>query len=249
MIKAIIVDDEKASRDALKGLLQRYCSNVEVVAEGENVAGGIEVIRLFTPDLVFLDVQMPDGSGFRLLEQLDEISFEVIFTTAFDQYAIKAIKYSALDYLLKPIIPDDLIKAIEKFKQRKTIGRVEESVRTLLENLQSKTQEPKKIVLNTAEGMHIVLVDDIVRCMSDDCYTHFFFKDGKKMLISKTLKDNEELLSSKDFIRPHKSHLINLKYVKSFVRNDGGYIVMIDDSQIPVSRRKREEILDILSHQ
>lgn len=248
MIKAVIIDDEKASRETLRGLINRYCSNVEIVAEAESVNSGLDIIKMYTPELVFLDVQMPDGSGFRLLEQLNDIGFEVIFTTAFDQYAIKAIKYSALDYLLKPIIPDDLIKAIEKFKQRKTIGRVEENVRTLLENLQSKSQEPKKIVLNTSEGMHIVMVDDIVRCMSDDCYTHFFFKDGKRIIISRTLKDNEELLNSKDFIRPHKSHLINLKYIKSFVRNDGGYIVMQDNTQIPVSRRKKEEILDILSH-
>lgn len=247
MVRVVIIDDEKASRDTLKGLLGRYCPNVEVIGQGDGVASGIEVIRQTNPDVVFLDVQMPDGSGFRLLEEIGEIKFDVIFTTAYDQYAIKAIKYSALDYLLKPIVPDDLVNAVKKAEQKKNLGQMNDSIRTLLENLHQKN-EPRKIVLSTAEKMHIVEIDDILRCESDDYYTKFFFTDGKTLLISKTLKENEELLGDKYFLRPHKSHLVNIKYIKGFLKNDGGYILMSDGTKVPVSRRKREYVVSTLSH-
>lgn len=247
MIRVIIVDDEKTSRDTLIGLLGRYCKNVEVIGQADGVASGIEVIRKNTPDVVFLDIQMPDGSGFRLLEDIGEVNFEVIFTTAYDQYAIKAIKYSALDYLLKPVVPDDLVNAVKKAEQKKNLGQMSQNIKTLLENL-SQQNEPRKIVLSTAEKMHIVEIDDILRCESDDYYTRFFFKDGKTLLISKTLKENEELLGEKYFIRPHKSHLVNIKYIKGFLKNDGGYIVMSDGTKVPVSRRKREYVVNTLSH-
>jgi two-component system, LytTR family, response regulator len=247
MLKAIIVDDEKGSRDALLGMLNRYCKNVEVIDQADGYASGLDVISKNKPDVVFLDIQMPDGSGFKLIEDLGKIEFEVIFTTAYDQYAIKAIKYSALDYLLKPIVPDDLISAVEKAEQKKNSGQINQNIRILLENL-SQQNEPRKIILSTAEKMHIVDIDDIIRCESDDYYTKFFFKDGKTLLISKTLKENEELLGDKYFIRPHKSHLVNIKYIKGFLKNDGGYIVMSDGTKVPVSRRKREYIVNTLSH-
>ncbi len=247
MIRVVIIDDEKASRDTLKGLLNRYCQGVEVVGQGDGVMQGMEVIRQTNPDVVFLDVQMPDGSGFRLLEEIGEIKFDVIFTTAYDQYAIKAIKYSALDYLLKPIVPDDLVGAVKKAEQKKNLGQMNDSIRTLLENLHHQN-EPRKIVLSTAEKMHIVEIDDILRCESDDYYTKFFFTDGKTLLISKTLKENEELLGDKFFLRPHKSHLVNIKYIKGFLKNDGGYILMSDGTKVPVSRRKREYVVNTLNH-
>lgn len=247
MLRAVIVDDEKTSRDTMIGLLGRYCKNIEVVGQAEGVAQGIEVITQLNPDVVFLDIQMPDGSGFRLLEEIGEVRFEVIFTTAFDQYAIKAIKYSALDYLLKPVVPDDLINAVKKAEQKKNLGQMSQNIRTLLENLNQKP-EPRKIVLSTAEKMHIVEIDDILRCESDDYYTRFYFTDGKTLLISKTLKENEELLGDKNFIRPHKSHLVNIKYIKGFLKNDGGYIVLSDGTKVPVSRRKREFVVNTLSH-
>lgn len=247
MLRVIIVDDEKASRDTLAGLLKRYCQNVEVIAQAEGYENGLEVIGKNTPDLVFLDIQMPDGSGFKLIEDLGEIKFDVIFTTAYDQYAIKAIKYSALDYLLKPVVPDDLVAAVKKAEQKKNLGQMSQNIQILLENLTQKN-EPRKIVLSTAEKMHIVEIDDIIRCESDDYYTRFFFMDGKTLLISKTLKENEELLGEKHFIRPHKSHLVNIKYIKGFLKNDGGYIVMSDGTKVPVSRRKREYVVSTLSH-
>ena len=247
MITAIIIDDEKTSRDTLQGLLNRYCKNVEVIDQADGYANGIESVKKHNPEVIFLDIQMPDGSGFQLLEQLGDVNFEVIFTTAYDQYAIKAIKYSALDYLLKPIIPDDLIDAVEKAEQRKTKSSTNTNIKVLLNNV-SQSGESKKIVLSTAEKMHVIDIDDIIRCESDDYYTRFFFKDTKTLLISKTLKEHEELLGDRYFMRPHKSHLVNLKYIKSYSKIDGGYIIMSDGSKIPVSRRKKEKVLDILSH-
>lgn len=248
MIKAIIVDDEQRSREALNGLIERYCPEVFVIAEATGCNDGIDKARKFEPDLVFLDIQMPDGSGFNFLEAFDKINFEVIFTTAHDQFAIKAIKYSALDYLLKPVDPDELKVAIHKYLQKNDKGKINDNIKVLLDNIKSPQNDAKKIILSTSEGMHIVSTDDIVRCESDDYYTNFFFVNGTSLLISKTLKQNEAMLSDFDFIRPHKSHLVNIKYIKSFLKVDGGYILMTDGSKIPVSRRKRESIVEILSH-
>ncbi|MFA6923101.1 MAG: LytTR family DNA-binding domain-containing protein [Bacteroidales bacterium] len=249
MIKAIVIDDEKTSRDALSGLLCRYCKNVEIVGQADGYKSGIEEMKKHTEfDVIFLDIQMPDGSGFRLLEETHDINYEVIFTTAFDQYAIKAIKYSALDYLLKPIDPEDLISSLEKFESKKNSISNKPNIKVLLENTKNTDSHFKKIVLSTFEGMHVVDIDNIIHCKAEDCYTNFYFLDGKKMLVSKTLKDFEELLSGYNFIRPHKSHLINLKYVKTYMRTDGGSIVMADETIIPVSRRKREAIIDIINN-
>jgi two-component system LytT family response regulator len=248
MIKAIIIDDEKTSRETLKGLLKRYCKNVEITAEADGYQSGVDTIKTHKPDVIFLDIQMPDGSGFKLLDEIGNIDFEVIFSTAYDQFAIKAIKYSALDYLLKPINPEDLISSIEKLEQRILRGKDNTSIKFLLDKIRNPDTEIKKIVLSTIEGIHVVDISNIIRCESDDYYTKFFLKNGKMIMVSKTLKENEELLSEHNFIRPHKSHLINLKYVKSFLRPDGGCILMKDGSSVPVSRRKREEIIDIINH-
>lgn len=246
MIKALIVEDEIKSRETLIGLLRKYCPSVMVLAEAGTYREGIELFKEHKPDVVFLDIQMPGGSGFKLLEELKDNSFEVIFTTAFDQFAIKAIKYSALDYLLKPIIPQELIDAIKKVEKRKYAGNSNRSIEVLLDNVNDPVQDPHKIVLATSEKLHVIDVNDIIRCESDNYYTHFYFIDGSKLLVSKTLKENEELLSDHNFIRPHKSHLINVKHIKSFIRQEGGYIIMTDDSQVPVSRRKKEKIMEIL---
>ncbi len=248
MIKAVIVDDEKRSIEALDRLLARYCENINVIARANGCEKGIEQIKKYRPDVVFLDIQMPDGSGFKLLEEIGDIDFEVIFVTAYDQFAIKAIKFSALDYLLKPVVPKDLKKAVEKVRHKKIIGFDNKNIKVLFENIKATNSEPKKIILSTSEGMHIVNISDILRCESDDYYTKFFFTNGKSLLISKTLKENEELLSGHNFVRPHKSHLVNTAYIKSYMRIDGGVIVMSDSSKIPVSRRKREKIIDIINH-
>lgn len=248
MIRGIIVEDEKHSRETLVGLLHRYCKNVEIVAEADSYRGGLAMIKEHHPDVVFLDIQMPDGSGFRLLEELGEVNFEIIFTTAFDQFAIKAIKYSALDYLLKPIDPEELVNSLKKVEAKLSSRGVNENIQVLLDNIKSKEPDPHKIVLSTSEKIHIIETDQILRCESDNYYTNFFLIDGKKILVSKTLKENEEMLGGHNFIRPHKSHLVNVKYIKGFLRTDGGYIEMTDGSKIPVSRRKREKIIEIITH-
>jgi two-component system LytT family response regulator len=248
MIRCLIVEDEKHSRETLVGLINRYCRNVEILAEADSYRRGLELIREHNPDVVFLDIQMPDGSGFRLLEELEEINFEIIFTTAFDQFAIKAIKYSALDYLLKPIDPEELVNSLKKVEHRMSKQQVNKNIQVLLDNIKSPDPDPHKIVLSTSEKIHILETDQILRCESDNYYTNFFLMDGKKILVSKTLKENEELLGGHNFIRPHKSHLVNVKYIKGFLRIDGGYIEMTDGSKIPVSRRKREKIIEIITH-
>lgn len=246
MIKAIIIEDEKMSRETLHRLLEKYCPSVEIIAEADGYRKGVEEIRKLKPDVIFLDIQMPDGSGFRVLEEIEPIDFDVIFTTAFDQFAIKAIKYSALDYLLKPIIPQDLVDAIEKVEKKKAERQRRKSLEdSSLVNEMADTKN-QKIVLSTSDMIHVINVDDIIRCESDNYYTYFFFTDGRKLLVSKTLKENEELLAPYNFIRPHKSHLVNLKFIKSYIRQDGGYILMNDGTKIPVSRRKKDKMMEII---
>lgn len=246
MIKAIIIEDEKMSRETLRRMLEKYCPTVTVVAEADGYRKGLEEIRKQPPDVIFLDIQMPDGSGFRLIEELGEIDFEVIFTTAFDQFAIKAIKYSALDYLLKPIIPQDLMDAVNKVEKKISDSRNKKNLDELLATVKSQEDFSRKIVLSTSEMIHVIHVDDIIRCESDNYYTNFYFTDGRRLLVSKTLKENEELLSRYNFIRPHKSHLVNTKYILNFIRQEGGYILMSDGSKVPVSRRKKDKILEII---
>ena len=248
-IGALIIDDERRSRDTLRGMLEKYCDNdVEIRGEADGMRTGIEAINKLNPEVVFLDIQMPDGSGFKLLELLEEINFEVIFTTAYDQFAIKAIRYSALDYLLKPIVPAELRNAVAKVVRKKSDGTINKHIRVLLENLKDNTLSSKRIVLSTSEGMHIIDVKDIIRCESDDYYTRFFIRDRKPILVSKTLKEHEEMLSEYGFLRPHKSHLVNISYIKSFIKTDGGYILLNDGTTVPVSRRKREKTIQQLSH-
>jgi two-component system, LytTR family, response regulator len=248
MLKAVIVEDEKKSRETLTGLLKLFCNNVEVVAEADDVQSGIEAIETHSPDILFLDIQMPDGNGFQLLEALKEINFEVIFTTAYDQFAIKAIKFSALDYLLKPIFPDDLKDAVRKAEEKIGGTQFRAGIQTLVENMRNPAMDAPKIVLSTFNKIHVVHVKDITRCESDNYYTKFYFTKDKELMVSKTLKEVEELLSGYNFIRPHKSHLVNLLYVKNFARPDGGSITMADGTMVPVSRRKRESIIELLTN-
>lgn len=248
MIKAVIIDDEKKSRETLFFLLERYCPNVNVVAQADGYISGMSSIKDTNPDVIFLDIQMPDGNGFKLLEDIGNINFDVIFTTAFDQYAIKAIKYSALDYLLKPIVPDDLKVAVDKVEKKKTGDDTRTNINFLLENIRNKNTDFKKIVLSTSEGMYVVEIKNIIRCESDDCYTYFYMEDGKRVIVSKTLKEIEELLGEYNFLRPHRSHLINTIHIKNYNKTDGGTVIMSDGSLIPVSRRKKDIILDIINN-
>lgn len=248
MIKAVIIDDERKSRETLRGLLERYCHNVMLAGEADGVRSGMDLIQEAAPDVVFLDIQMQDGSGFKLLDYLDQIDFVVIFTTAFDQFAIRAIKYNALDYLLKPIVPQELIDAINKAEVVKLSKKQLEgkNLKELLE-AQQKVSDSPGITLSTADKIHLIKVNNIIRCESDNYYTKLFMTGGKTLMVSKTLKETEQLLTGYDFMRPHKSHLVNLKHINGFLKHDGGFIVMTDGTEVPVARRKREMVLEVLN--
>ncbi len=246
-LKAMIVDDEKAARESICQLLKKYCPDVEIKQEASNISDAFKIIMSDEIHILFLDIQMPEGSGFELLEKIDNKSLCVIFTTAYDQYAIKAIKYSALDYLLKPIDPEELVKSVNRCKKEMESMVDEKKIKVLLENLKTQTED-KKVVFATIEGLHIEKMNDIIHCQSDTYYTNIFFVNKKKLMVSKTLKEVEEMLDKEVFIRPHKSHLLNVNHVRSYLREDSGYILLSDQTKIPVSRRKKEQILKLLQN-
>ncbi len=244
MIDAIIIDDEKNGRNTLVGLINSYCPEIKIVGEAFNVESGIESIKRLKPDVIFLDIEMPDGTGFDLLSQINSVGFEVIFVTAYDKYAVKAFQFSAVDYLLKPVRPELLISSVQKLINKIDIKDLGKKIDTLLGN----TKKLNKIALPTAEGLHVVKIEDIMRCSADDYYTIFYTKEGNKIIVSKTLKEYAEILESLNFFRTHQSHLINLEYVDRFVSTDGGYIIMQNGDHIEVSRRRKKLLLDKLQN-
>jgi two-component system LytT family response regulator len=244
MIKAIIIDDIEQARITLKKDLQAYAPDVEVIAEANGVIEGAKLLKNTKPDLLFLDIQMQDGSGFDLLDILKDISFKIIFITASDAHAIKAFRYAAIDYLMKPVDPDELVSALKKFREHGV--NENEKYKLLNESLKNSNKPHQKLALHTQDKIHIVNISDIVRCESNVNYTEFHFVNAKKMLVTKTLKDFDDLLSDQGFYRVHQSHLVNTKYIKEFVKTDGGYLMMTDGSSIPVSTRKRPEVMKML---
>lgn len=244
MIKALIIDDEKSSRDTLRGFVENYCEDIKIIGEAESAEQGIEQIKKLKPNLIFLDIELPLGSGFDLLEACKHVNFEVIFTTAHDQYALRAIKACALDYLLKPISVMELKTAVSKISQRGLTGTTQPQVGAFVENISNLNKQLSNIVLPTLDGFLVVKISDIIRCEADKNYTFFIFTNNRKVLVSKTLKDFEELLQDMDFIRIHQSHLINASHVQRYIKGSGGYVKMSDDSIIEVSRRKKELLME-----
>ena len=242
MLRTILIDDEPNSRDALKALLEHYCPEVTVIGQASSAEHGVQLLREQTPDLLFLDVEMPLGSGFDLLDALGQVSFDVIFTTAHDHYALRAIKFCALDYLLKPVGVGDLREAVAKAQRPKP--SLTTQLRTFYDNLQvRKGNGASKVVLPTQQGFEVVEVARIVRCQADDNYTLFVLTGKEKILVSRTLKEYEELFSEYDFLRVHQSPLINADHVKRYIKGSGGYVQLSDDSIIEVSRRKKDELM------
>lgn len=243
MINAVIIDDEKNNIDNLKRLLLTHCPQVKVVAESMNAEGGADKISHHQPDLIFLDIQMPGKNGFEMLQSLPNHDFEIIFVTAFDQYGIQAIKFSAIDYLLKPVNIEELktavSKVIEKHKKKNENLRLE-NLLELLQNRQQKTQH--RLALTTAKETRFVNTEEIIRCESSNAYTSFYLTGGQKIMVSKPIFEYEELLKDYGFIRCHQSHLVNKQKVKSRIRKDGDHLLMEDNSQIPVSRNKKETV-------
>jgi two-component system LytT family response regulator len=247
MIKAVIIEDEVKSRELLNTLITKHCDGVNIVATAENVETGVAAIRKHSPQIIFLDISMPDGSGFDLLSKVQDMKFDVIFTTATDKYALKAIKYSALDYLLKPIDVEELKSAVNKMAEKKSDLSTVENLSFLLQNLRQNSDNYNKITLPTGNAYEIVNVKDIIRCEAEGSYTNFFLASGKKMMVSASLKHYEDLLPERDFIRVHHHHLINMNHVVRFLKVDGGYAVMSDNTQVEISRRKKDSFLQKLN--
>jgi len=247
MIKAVIIEDEAKSRELLQALVSKHCNGVEVIATAGNVKEGVEAVSKNNPDLLFLDISMPDGTGFDLLEKISPIKADVIFTTATDKYAIKAIKYSALDYLLKPIDAEELKNAVGKLVEKKSKVNTVENLAQLLQNLKQGSDSYQKITLPTSTSYEIVFIKDIIRCEADGSYTVFHLTGKRKLMASASLKHYEDLLPVNEFMRIHHHHLININHVVRYLKVDGGYAVMSDGSQIEISRRKKDDFLEKLN--
>lgn len=246
MLKAVIIDDEPNAREKMQLLLDRYCRNVQVMALAADATEGLKMIREHRPDLVFLDIEMPVLTGFDMLKQISQIDFEIIFTTAHDHYAIKAIKFSALDYLLKPIDLDQLQEAVQKAAQRRTEKSSASQYQALKENLHKQHAAMEQLAIPAQTGMIFINVSDILYCEADSNYTKIFLNNKQKIVSSRTLKEYEELLEDNGFIRIHHSHLVNKRHVLQYIKGEGGQVIMKDGVSLNVSRRKREEVVEKL---
>ena len=250
MITAVLIEDDRNIRNGMRELLAICAPDIVILGEADDVTSGVAAIEKLKPQIVFLDIQLHDGNGFDILEEIIErngkISSHIVFVTAHEQYAIKAFRFSALDFLLKPVDPDELEIVIGKIR---TVVDKKDSyshIDLLLENIRKKVDTFKRIALTTGEGIHLFEISDIIRCEGQDNYTTFFIKNNKPVIISKTLKDYEEMLTEYGFERIHQSHLINLAYLKSYVKKEGGYVIMADNTQLPISARKKERLQELI---
>ncbi|TDH28589.1 response regulator transcription factor [Segetibacter sp. 3557_3] len=243
VLKAVIVDDETRSREFLRTLVEEFCTDVKVAGLAANVPEAVALINTHKPDVVFLDIELQTGTGFDVLQHFIDPQFQVIFTTAYDHYAIRAIKFSAIDYLLKPIDIEELQLAIEKAKSRVENNSSKQTIDRLLQNIRKPANSDFSITLATSEGLEFVPIQNIIRLEASGPYTHFFLKEGRKIMVSKNLKEYETMLGDHNFFRVHNSHIINLKEVKRMIKTDGGYAVMNDESTIAISPKKRDEFM------
>jgi len=247
MIKTLIIEDEQKSRELMSMLVEKNCPQLQIVGLAKNVTEGIDMIRSMNPDLIFLDISMPDGTGFDLLEAVQGKKFEIIFSTATDKHALKAIKYSACDYLLKPIDVDELKTAVEKVALKKNTTPTMDNLQFLIQHLKKADDNYQKITLPTGNAYEIVNIKDIIRCEADGSYTHFYLTGNKKLMVSASLKHYEDLLPENDFIRVHHQNLINMGHVMRYLKEDGGYAVMSDGTKIEISRRKKDSFMERLN--
>ena len=241
MVSVVVIDDESKARETIVNVLGLSRNGLSIVGEADSVQTGFELINRCNPDLVLLDINLTDGSGFDLLRRFNGFTFKVVFITAHEEHAIQAFRFSAVDYILKPIVAGDLLLAVEKAE--KAIQKEDTGLKlsVLLDNI----DRIKKIVLRTAESIHIVTVKNIIRCEADINYTTFFLENGERLLVSRTLKDFSEMLEPNGFFRTHQSHLVNLDHISRFDKTEGGHLVMDDESIVPVSIRKRDDLFHL----
>lgn len=244
MIKAVLIDDIEQARITFRKDLEEYAPDIEIIGEAGGVVEGAKLLKNLQPDIVFLDIQMQDGSGFDLLDLLPNIPFKIIFITASDAHAIKAFRYAAIDYLLKPVDPDELVAALAKYRKQKSDET--EKYKLLNETLKNHHKPSERLALHSQDKIHIVNISDIIRCESSVNYTIFHFANNKQMVVSKTLKEFEDLLTDLKFFRVHQSHLVNSRYIREFVKSEGGHLIMNDGSLVPVSTRKRADVIKML---
>jgi len=244
-ITAVIIDDIELARISLRADIEDHCPNIDIIGEADGVVAGAKLLKQAAPDIAFLDIEMKDGDGFDVLDIIPQLQTKIIFVTGSSEYAIRAFRYSAVDYLTKPVDADELIEAVEKATQVRTNSAEQMSI---LKSSYQNTNEPqRKIALHTAEQIMLAEIKDIVRLESMGNYSQFYFADGSKVLITKTLKTYDSLLSQQGFERVHQSHLVNMEYVKAYVKTEGGYLSMKDDSIVPVSVRKKAHVMSLLS--
>jgi len=245
MVRVVIIDDEKSSREAIKFLLADYFPEVTVSAEAESVDDAVKIIEEQNPELVFLDIEIKGGTGLHVLQRLKKRDFKLIFITAFNDFAIKAIKFSAIDYILKPINEFEFKNGVERAILE--IGKINNSSQTDTLFANQESTKERKLVLRTSQEIHIVNISEIVHCVSDNAYTTFRLNTGEKIVVSKGIGEYADLLASFGFLRPHQSHLVNINYIKKLDKSDGGFLILKDKTQIPVSSRQKQQLIDLLN--
>lgn len=244
-MKTVIVDDELFARQSVEAIIQDAFPEIEIAGQADSVKSAVLLIKNIKPDLVFLDVDLPDGNGFDVLNQLKPIGFEIIFITAHQEYAMKAIKFSAFDYILKPVSITELTDAVNRVIRDKAQKTQQIKLDAFFNNFENIRHEVKKIVLKTSESIHLINVPDIIRCEADNNYTTFYLLSGERIIVSKGLKDYEDLLGNYGFFRVHQSHLINIKYLSRFDKREGGFVVLTDKTHVPVSQRKKQKLMEV----
>ncbi len=246
MLRSIIVEDEKPNARLLKNLLEKYCPEIELVGICHSVKEALQDIPVLQPDLVFMDVMLTDGNAFDILTELEKINFKIIFTSAYNDFAVKAIKFSALDYIVKPVNITELKEAVQKAVENISKKDEPKQYEILLQNVNSPSGKLQKIALPTLEGHVFIHLDSIIRCEADGSYTNFFMESKVKLVVSKPIKEFDNLLSSQNFFRVHNSHLINISHIQKYMKGTGGYVVMDDGAMVEVAVRRKEEFLKVM---
>lgn len=241
---AFIVEDEKANVKVLKKLISDYCPGLTVIGEASDIVESVKALSIINPDIVFLDVELSDGLSFEILKNLPERKFEVIFITAHNEYAVRAFRYAAVDFLQKPVNPLELAEAVARATFRKNRIKPDEQMKLLYKSFIEPSGKSETMALPTIDGLHFISISDIIRLEAEGGYTNFYLVNNEKIMVSKTLKDFEDLLDDHNFMRIHHSHIINLKKLKRYVKGNGGHVIMVDNSQVDVAARRKDEFLN-----